>query len=198
MSTGSFALIAVIFFVLIIIIALAVKFVPAVHDLVFGAEKEQVVAYAGGEGDDDDVLGAGYPRLFLSDPDYTSARLGKKTIDARACKSPFSDIKLGDVVTVVRARPQGDTSEYPGGEFKFWANITAKKEYANIKELLKEEGSKKVYPDHSEKEAIELFNKYLPKDSKPDDRVIAFHFTKLKEKPLQATNHNHNHHHKRT
>lgn len=160
-------------YAILLVVLLIIIIIAAYHYASLGK-------FTGGGDGDYEMFGAGLTRLFLSDPDYTSAREGKKTVDARICRPPFSNLSKGDTVVVVRSRPHGDTTEYPGGEYKFKAEITAKKEYASIKELIKDEGLKKVYPDHSEKEAIELFHKYLPKDAKPDEKVVAFHFAKAR------------------
>ena len=119
------------------------------------------------------VLGGGAFRFKVSDPEYTAMLDGKKTIEARLDRPPYSNLKAGDPVVVVRARPQGDTSEYPGGRYKHDAEIARIERHKNFAALLKAEGVGKVYPGKSEKEATERFEAYLPEGATSADPVLA-------------------------
>jgi ASC-1-like (ASCH) protein len=119
------------------------------------------------------TYGGGPFRLRVSDPEYTALLEGKKTIEARPDRAPFSRIKSGDVVTVVRARPKGDTSEYPGGQYKHNSTVARVTKYASLDALLKTEGVAKVYPGKSVAEAASRFGMYLPPGTTAADPVMA-------------------------
>jgi ASC-1-like (ASCH) protein len=124
-------------------------------------------------------MGGGAFRLKVSDPEYTSMLKGKKTVEARPDREGgiFSRLKEKDPIVVVRSRPVGDTSEYPGGKYKFNATIDKIKKYGSIKELIESEKLSKVYPDRkTTAEAIEQYNKYV----REEDRslpVLAIHLS---------------------
>jgi len=127
-----------------------------------------------GNFDSDPTYGGGPFRLRVSDPEYTSLLDGKKTIEVRPDKPPFTRIKAGDQITVVRARPKGDTSEYPGGMYKHNASVVRVTKHANLEAALKTEGVGKVYPGKTAAEATARFKQYLPPNKSENDPVIAF------------------------
>lgn len=120
------------------------------------------------------AIGGGSFRLKVSDPEYTDLLSGKKTVEARLDRPPFSRLEAGDPVVIVRSRPKGDTSEYPGGKYKYDAEVVRVAKYKNIDALLKGEGVAKVYPGKTASEAVSRFSEYLPPDtSAASDPVIA-------------------------
>ena len=121
----------------------------------------------------DGVDGGGQFRLSVSDPEYTNLLEGKKTVEARLDRPPFTKLNVGDPIVVVRSRPKGDTSEYPGGRYKFNAKVTKAKKYDNLAALLKGEGVAKVYPGKTAAAAANSFALYLPPGASADDPVIA-------------------------
>jgi len=123
-----------------------------------------------GEGE---AEGGGKFRLKVSDPEYTALLEGKKTVEARPDRPPFSKLEKGDVVTVVRARPKGDTSEYPGGRYKVDAKIVGVAKHKDIAARLKKEAVGNVYPGKTAKEATERFSAFLPADITIADPVIS-------------------------
>lgn len=143
--------------------------------------------YRGSEDDiygnfDDSTYGGGPFRLRVSDPEYTSLLDGKKTIEARLDKPPFNRIKTGETVIVVRARPKGDTSEYPGGAYKHESTVTRITKYPSLEALLKTEGAAKVYPGKSASEATARFTMYLPPGTSAADPVMAIELKHAKSK----------------
>jgi len=126
-----------------------------------------------GNYDYDPTLGGGPFRLRVSDPEYTALLEGKKTIEVRPDKPPFTRLKAGDAITVVRARPKDDKSEYPGGMYKHSAAIVRVTKHANLEAALKTEGVGKVYPGKTQAEAVERFKLYLPPGRSEADPVIA-------------------------
>lgn len=127
------------------------------------------------------VTGAGVFRMKVSDPEYTALLTGKKTVDARLDRPPFDRLKVGDRIVVVRSRPQGDTSEYPGGKYKFPAEIVRVKKYGDIEKLLKAEGIDKVYPGRTHADAVKQFKQYLPEGTTVSDPVIAYELKMVSE-----------------
>jgi len=119
------------------------------------------------------VLGGGAFRLKVSDPEYTAMLDGKKAVEARLDAPPFDRLEPGDPVVVVRARAQGDTSEYPGGRYKYDAEVVRVDKYPSLDALLKAEGAGKVYPGKSAAEAAERFEAYLPNGRSASDPVLA-------------------------
>jgi ASC-1-like (ASCH) protein len=137
----------------------------------------------GGEGyggDDGDMMGGGQFRLKVSDPEYTALLDGKKTIEIRPDRPPFARLKEGEVVTIVRARPKDDTSEYPGGKYKHDSTIVRISKHSSLDAALKKEALAKVYPGKSAAEAAERFKMYLPPGAGAGDPVLAIEL-KLKK-----------------
>jgi len=126
-------------------------------------------ASGAGEG----IEGGGPFRLRVSDPEYTQLLEGKKTIEARRDVPPFAALAVGDPLVVIRARPKGDTSEYPGGKYKFDAEVARVDKYPNLAALLKGEGVGKVYPGKTAAEAAERFSVYLPPGASADSPMLA-------------------------
>lgn len=124
------------------------------------------------------VTGGGPFRLKVSDPDYTHLLKGEKTVEARIDDAPFNRLKPGDPIVVIRARPMGDTSEYPGGRYKYQTTVSDVKKYKDLKSLLKAEGVEKVYPGRKEQVAVEQFEKFLKEGKSQSDAVIALHLAK--------------------
>lgn len=124
-------------------------------------------------GSHEGVHGGGPFRLKVSDPEYTALLEGKKTIEARLDRAPFNKLSAHDPVVVVRSRPQGDTSEYPGGKYKFDAEVVRVKKHKDLAALLKEEGINKVYPGRTAADAAERFNKYLPPGTDASHAVLS-------------------------
>jgi ASC-1-like (ASCH) protein len=119
------------------------------------------------------VEGAGPFRLAVRDPWYTMMLSGEKVIEGRLDRKPFDQLKQGDDVTVVRSRPKGDTSEYPGGRYKYNTSVVRVKKYKNFDALLKGEGVDKVYPWKKAADATKIFNEFLPPSVDADSPVIA-------------------------
>jgi ASC-1-like (ASCH) protein len=120
------------------------------------------------------AVGGGPFRLKVSDPEYTALLTGVKTIEARLDRPPFSRLEAGEPIVVVRSRPQGDTSEYPGGRYKFDAEVVRVERYKDLAALLKAEGVEKVYPGHkTASSAADRFGVYLPPGASPTDPVMA-------------------------
>lgn len=126
-----------------------------------------------GNFDEYPTYGGGPFRLRVSDPEYTALLDGKKTIEVRPDKPPFTRLKAGDAIVVIRARPKGDTSEYPGGMYKHSASVVRVTKHANLEAALKTEGIGKVYPGKTAAEATERFKMYLPPGRSEADPVIA-------------------------
>ena len=120
------------------------------------------------------VVGGGPFRLKVSDPEYTALRNGVKTIEARLDRPPFNQLRAGERIIVVRSRPQGDTSEYPGGEYKFDAEIVGVNKFKNLAELLKKNKLEDIYPDQKTvSSATARFEQYLPEGASAADPVLA-------------------------
>jgi len=130
--------------------------------------------------------GAGVFRLKVSDPEYTNMLKGEKTVEARLDRAPFHKLKEGEDSLIVRSRPQGDTSEYPGGEYKFNAEIVKIKKYPNIDALIKGEGVSKVYPSRTAAAGKARFEEYLPEGTTASDAVLAIEIKKSKKKGAGA------------
>lgn len=120
-----------------------------------------------------DVVGGGPFRLKVSDPEYTALLDGEKTVEARLDRPPFNRLAAGDPVVVVRSRPKDDTSEYPGGRYKYDAEVVRVEKYKGIEALLKGEGVAKVYPGKTAAEAAARFGAYLPPGTTASEPVIA-------------------------
>lgn len=120
--------------------------------------------------------GAGVFRLKVGDPQYTELLKGKKTVEARLDREPYNKLKVGDDIMVVRARPQGDTSEYPGGQYKYSTKIASIKKYKGIDELLKTELSA-TYPGLSVSDAKARFLEFVPEGVIGKEDVIAIHLS---------------------
>jgi len=151
--------------------SLAVNIASDVFADVLGAVVEGGGHYS--EDSTSGVDGGGQFRLSVSDPEYTNLLDGKKTVEARLDRPPFTKLNVGDPIVVVRSRPKGDTSEYPGGRYKFNAKVTKAKKYENLAALLKGEGVGKVYPGKTAAAAAKSFALYLPPGASADDPVIA-------------------------
>lgn len=135
--------------------------------------------------DDAETYGGGPFRLRVSDPEYTALLEGKKSVEARLDRAPFSKLKAGDPVVVVRARPKGDTSEYPGGKYKHEATVVRVTKHASLEALLKAEGVGKVYPGKTNEQANERFGAYLPPGTSGKDPVLAIELKAEKAKPAK-------------
>lgn len=128
-----------------------------------------------GENDvaDEGYSGGGPFRLRVSDPEYTALLNGQKTVEARLDRPPFNSLTVGETVVVIRSRPKGDDSEYPGGKYKHDSVIKRITKYNNISDLLTKEGHAKVYPKSTEAEAKTRFSMYLPPGTGDTAPVIA-------------------------
>lgn len=132
--------------------------------------------------EDDGEYGGGFPRLKVSDPEYTHFLKGKKTLEVRPYHPPYSVIfdkfnetKRPQDVTIVRARPMGDTSEYPGGKYKFDAKVVRATKYKNIEAAFKTEKLADAYPERKLDDAIKTFKTYLPQGYDADKgEVLVF------------------------
>jgi len=133
------------------------------------------------------VDGGGMFRLRVSDPEYTALLEGKKTVEVRPDRQPFTRLKEGDTVVVVRARPKEDTSEYPGGKYKHESKVVRITKYASLEELLKKEPLAKVYPGKSAAEATERFNMYLRPGATAKDPVMAIELKVSSEKSAKKS-----------
>lgn len=134
------------------------------------------------------VLGGGPFRLKVSDPEYTALRNGVKTIEARLDRPPFNQIRAGDQIIVIRSRPQGDTSEYPGGEYKFDAEVVSVDKFKNLAELLKKKKLEDIYPDQKTASgATTRFEQYLPPGTSAADPVLAIEIRRAGAAKKKAT-----------
>ena len=134
------------------------------------------------------VFGGGPFRLKVSDPEYTALRNGVKTIEARLDRPPFNQIKAGDQIIVIRSRPQGDTSEYPGGEYKFDAEVVSIDKFKNLAELLKKKKLEDIYPDQKTvSSATTRFEQYLPPGTSAADPVLAIEIRRAGATKKKAT-----------
>ena len=134
------------------------------------------------------VLGGGPFRLKVSDPEYTAFRNGVKTIEARLDRPPFNQIRAGDQIIVIRSRPQGDTSEYPGGEYKFDAEVVSVDKFKNLAELLKKKKLEDIYPDQKTASgATTRFEQYLPPGTSAADPVLAIEIRRAGAAKKKAT-----------
>jgi ASC-1-like (ASCH) protein len=139
-----------------------------------------------------DIIGGGPFRLKVSDPEYTDLLNGKKTVEARLDRPPFNRLAAGDPVVVVRSRPKDDPSEYPGGKYKYTAEVVRVKKYKGIEALLKGEGVAKVYPDKTTSAAAARFGMYLPEGTPASEPVLAIELraasgAKNQDKPKKST-----------
>jgi ASC-1-like (ASCH) protein len=151
------------FVVLLVVAILAAALVLILHRRTNGARRRAQPEASGG----------GAFRLKVSDPEYTAMVSGKKTVEARLDRPPFNRLKAGDPVTVVRARPRGDESEYPGGRYKYTTEVARVGKYSSIAALLKAEGASEVYPGLSAAKAAERFGAYLPPGTGAEEPVLA-------------------------
>jgi ASC-1-like (ASCH) protein len=119
------------------------------------------------------ILGGGPFRLKVSDPEYTALLEGKKTVEARLDRPPFDRLKEDDPVTVVRARARDDTSEYPGGRYKYDTTVARVTRYGSFDALLKGESLSAVYPGKDAAEAKESFERFLPEGETASSAVLA-------------------------
>ena len=132
------------------------------------------LACCGTAGEMAPIYGGGPFRLKVSDPEYTALRNGVKTIEARLDRPPFNQLRVGEQIIVIRSRPQGDTSEYPGGEYKFDAEVVSIDKFKNLAELLKKKKLEDVYPDQkTASSATARFEQYLPQGASSADPVLA-------------------------
>lgn len=146
-----------------------------------GADDDEIFEEALGEGK---ALGGGPFRLSIRDPWYTMMLDGEKRVEGRLDRKPFDSLKEGDEVTVVRSRPKGDTSEYPGGRYKYNTRVKRVKKYKDFAALLKGEKAEKVYPGKSASEATDIFKEFLPPTADADSPVLAI---ELEAPPKQST-----------
>ena len=132
-------------------------------------------------GDDDEYMTFGGKsmrvRIRLRDPGYTSALNGKKKSEGVLNVPPFSELKAGSTITVMRSRPKDDTKEYEGIR-RFKATVDYVKQYKTYGELLKGEGVDKVMPGKTEKEATEMIREFIKKEDEATHGLIAIGFTK--------------------
>ncbi len=125
------------------------------------------------------IFGGGLLRLKVSEPRYTMMVEGKLHMDARLDKMPFNNIKVGDSIIILRARPKDELTENPGynhPEYKFTTTVKTITKYENIEALLKSKGVKNFYPDSTTSEAIAMFSEYLPTKYSVSSPVIAIEF----------------------
>jgi ASC-1-like (ASCH) protein len=128
----------------------------------------------------DHIVGAGPFRLYVrdgvkpADKWYTKMLKGEKKVEVRLDRKPFDQIKVGDDIVVVRSRPKGDTSEYPGGRYKYTTTVIRATKYNNLEQLLKGEGAENVYPGKlAGTTAASIFSEFLPESASVADKVIA-------------------------
>jgi ASC-1-like (ASCH) protein len=93
-----------------------------------------------------DVTG-GYPGYYMPirEPWFEMMLNGEKLVEARLNRGPAANLKVGDLITVARSRPAGDTKEYPGAR-RFVTKVKRVKHYKSIEDMVKEEGAEKLFP----------------------------------------------------
>lgn len=107
-------------------------------------------------------IGGGAFRLKVADPWYEAMLEGRKTVEGRLDRGPFSRLKQGDPIIVIRSRPRGDTSEYTRGPYKYETEVARVTKYPNYAALIKAEGPDKVFPGKKTAEAAtDEFKKHL-------------------------------------
>ena len=93
-----------------------------------------------------DVTG-GYPGYYMPirEPWFGMMLKGEKLVEARLNRGPAANLKVGDLITVARSRPAGDTKEYPGAR-RCVTKVKRVKHYKSIEDMVKEEGAEKLFP----------------------------------------------------
>lgn len=125
------------------------------------------------------IFGGGLLRLKVSEPRYTMMVDGKLHMDVRLDKMPFNNIKVGDSIIMIRARPKDELTKNPDynhPEYKFTTTVKTITKYENIEALLKSKGVKNFYPDATASEAVAMFSEYLPTKYSVSSPVIAIEF----------------------
>ena len=119
--------------------------------------------------------GGGVFRFKVGDPQYGQSYKGDRVVDIRFDTAPFNKLKVGQSVMVVRARPQGDTSEFKEGPYKFHAKITDITPYSSFSKI-PTDIVEKAYPSLASKDAKLRFEEFVPSSvSDPKThKVLAF------------------------
>lgn len=139
-----------------------------------GAGDDYDYDYGGGDGEEGMVEGGGPFRLSVREPRYAKMQKGEVTIEPRPDNKTFSRLKAGDPIMVIRSRPRGDTSEYPGGEYKFEAEVVRVDKYPSISDLLEKEKLAKVYPGDTKASATAAYHEFTPESSPAGCLAIEF------------------------
>lgn len=137
----------------------------------------------GAEGDayEEGFVDGGGISIRMREPWFQAVLDGKKTVDARLDRPPFSKLKAGSPVVIARSRPQGDTTEYPGPR-RVKATVRGSKKYAGLAELLDGESLADVAPGAKTKAAaLKSFREFITEDAEKESGVLAISFDVAKQ-----------------
>lgn len=107
--------------------------------------------------------GGGGPRLGIREPWYSKMMHGEKRVEGRLRRGAAATLKAGDLITVARSRPEGDTTEY-GKPYRYITKVKRVSNFKSFAELIKHEGADKLFPDSKKKtspaEALEIYRQH--------------------------------------
>lgn len=130
-------------------------------------------------GDEEADGGARLPDLAVRPPMYAKMLSGEKTIELRANRPPFKELKVGDEIQVRRSRAPDDKTEY-SGERRYNARVTSRNEYSDLETALKKEGVKVVTPGiTSAAKALESYREFISESDEKEHGIVALGVEKM-------------------
>jgi len=136
-------------------------------------------------------------RIGIREPWFTSMLEGTKTVEGRLKRGAAATLKAGDMITVARSRPPGDTTEHAGAR-RYETKVVRVTPYKSFAELVEKE--KDLFPEKSKKEALAIYRMHSSEADEAEvigkgsdgHAVVAIEVEKLskeKQKELKAYKH---------
>lgn len=99
-----------------------------------------------------------------AEPYFTFVREGKKTVEGRLVKGKYAEIKTGDSINI-HTNDEADN---------FWVNVVGVRKYQTFRELLEQEGAKKVLPNAKDVEdGVSIYREFYSEADEQKYGVVA-------------------------
>ena len=172
-AVGNSQIVIVLLFIIVVVAAICWLYLQKkaeTHSYRCGGAEIEDVAYEGGEYGDDafeggaedaEVTGgADGARLGIRDEWFKKMLLGDKMVEGRLRRGAAATLKKGDLITIARSRPLGDTKEY-GKPYRYVTKVTRVTTYKSFADLIKGEGVEKLFPGKKkDSDALDIYRQH--------------------------------------
>ena len=187
-AAGSSRIVIVLLFIIVVVAAICWLYIQKnaeTHSYRCGGAEIEDVTYEGGfaeygddafEGGAEDAEvtgGADGARLGIRDEWFKMMLEGKKKVEGRLRRGAAATLEKGDLITVARSRPLGDTTEH-GKPYRYVTKVTRVTKYKSFADLVKGEGVEKLFPGKKkDSEALEIYRQHSSESDEAE--VVKMH-----------------------